>query len=156
MKIVFTGGGTGGHFYPIIAVAEEINNIVKEKKLLSPKLYYIGPRPYDARALYENNIIYKQSPAGKLRHYFSLLGFFDICKTGIGVIKTIFQMFFIYPSFVILSLVGMKFLISSLPTIFGDTPGKIMCYVLFAGIFVNIGTTSYFMIKYHPHQNQNL
>ena len=24
MKIVFTGGGTGGHFYPIIAVAEKV------------------------------------------------------------------------------------------------------------------------------------
>jgi len=97
MKIVFTGGGTGGHFYPIIAVAEEINNIAKEKRLLSPKLYYIGPEPYDSRALYENNIIYKQSPAGKLRRYFSPLNFFDICKTGIGIIKTILQMFFIYP-----------------------------------------------------------
>jgi len=97
MKIVFTGGGTGGHFYPIIAVAEEINNIVKEKRLLSPKLYYVGPKPYDTHALYENNILYKQSPAGKLRRYFSPLNFFDICKTGIGVLKTVFQMFFIYP-----------------------------------------------------------
>ena len=26
MKIVFTGGGTdGGHFYPIIAIAEKVN-----------------------------------------------------------------------------------------------------------------------------------
>lgn len=97
MKIVFTGGGTGGHFYPIIAVAEEINNIAKEKKLLSPKLYYIGPEPYDTRALYENNIVYKQSPAGKVRRYFSPLNFFDICKTGVGIVKTLLQMFFLYP-----------------------------------------------------------
>ena len=30
MKILFTGGGTGGHFYPIIAIAEELNKIIKE------------------------------------------------------------------------------------------------------------------------------
>lgn len=62
MKIVFTGGGTGGHFYPIIAVAEEINNIAKEQKLLTPQLYYIAPEKYDARALYENNITFKKVP----------------------------------------------------------------------------------------------
>ena len=27
MKILITGGGTGGHFYPLIAVAEKINEI---------------------------------------------------------------------------------------------------------------------------------
>ncbi len=33
MKIVFTGGGTGGHFYPLIAVAQEVNRIADEKNL---------------------------------------------------------------------------------------------------------------------------
>ena len=43
MKILLTGGGTGGHFYPLIAVAEEINKIVKEetkrhKKFIEQKI----------------------------------------------------------------------------------------------------------------------
>jgi len=29
MKIILTGGGTGGHFYPIIAIAEKLNHYVK-------------------------------------------------------------------------------------------------------------------------------
>jgi UDP-N-acetylglucosamine:LPS N-acetylglucosamine transferase len=33
MKIVLTGGGTGGHFYPLIAVAQEINKIIDDEKL---------------------------------------------------------------------------------------------------------------------------
>ena len=28
MKILLTGGGTGGHFYPLIAVADTINKVV--------------------------------------------------------------------------------------------------------------------------------
>ena len=113
MKIVFTGGGTGGHFYPIIAVVEEIRAIVKENKLLEPKLYYMAPNEFDARALYENNIKFKKSPAGKVRRYFSILNFFDIFKTGIGIIKTIFQIFMIYPD-VVFSKGGY----ASFPTVF--------------------------------------
>ncbi len=47
MKILFTGGGTGGHFYPIIAVAEEINIISQEEHLLTPKMYFVAPGAYD-------------------------------------------------------------------------------------------------------------
>lgn len=97
MKILFTGGGSGGHFYPIIAVAEEINKIVKERKLLQPKLYFLSPEPFDEKLLFENNIIFKKNPAGKLRRYFSIKNFFDIFKTGFGVIKATFQVFFIFP-----------------------------------------------------------
>lgn len=97
MKILFTGGGTGGHFYPIIAVAQEINEIAKERKLLAPKLYYIAPTPFDGELLFANNIVYKQSPAGKLRGYFSIKNFFDIFKTAAGIVKATFQVFFIFP-----------------------------------------------------------
>ncbi|MDP6388093.1 MAG: undecaprenyldiphospho-muramoylpentapeptide beta-N-acetylglucosaminyltransferase [Candidatus Pacebacteria bacterium] len=100
MKIVFTGGGTGGHFYPIIAIAQEIRNIVKEQKLLEPKLYYIAPNPYDKRALYENGIKFKKSSAGKMRRYFSIWNLIDIFKTSWGVVKTVFQIFTIYPDVV--------------------------------------------------------
>ena len=72
MKILFTGGGTGGHFYPIIAVAQEINTIVKEQKLLEPSLYYLAPDPFDEQLLFQNNIVFKKSPAGKMRLFLML------------------------------------------------------------------------------------
>lgn len=100
MKILFTGGGTAGHFYPIIAVAEDVNRIAAEEKLVSPELYYMGPSPYDARALFENNIIYRYASAGKVRRYFSFLNFLDFFKTGFGVLKALFSVFMIFPDVV--------------------------------------------------------
>jgi len=100
MKIVFTGGGTGGHFYPIISVAEEIHRIVEEDKLLAPELFYIGPSVLDREALYEQDITWKPSSAGKVRRYFSIRNAFDLIKTVFGVIQATFHLFFLYPDVV--------------------------------------------------------
>jgi len=97
MKILLTGGGTGGHFYPLIAVAEKINQIVKEGKLLPVQLYYMSDSPHDADMLLENNIEYINISAGKVRTYFSFLNFFDLFKTFFGIIGAIFKVFNIYP-----------------------------------------------------------
>ncbi len=100
MKILFTGGGTGGHFYPVIAVAEAINDLTRERKLLEPQLYYAAPEPYDRELLLANNITFVQTSAGKVRRYFSILNFFDIFKTAWGIIRSLVRIFFLYPDVV--------------------------------------------------------
>ena len=100
MKIVFTGGGTGGHFYPIIAVAEQIYEIVEDERLLAPELYYIGPSVLDFDALAEQNITWKQSSAGKMRRYLSIKNVFDVFKVGIGIVQATIQLYFLYPDVV--------------------------------------------------------
>jgi UDP-N-acetylglucosamine--N-acetylmuramyl-(pentapeptide) pyrophosphoryl-undecaprenol N-acetylglucosamine transferase len=97
MKILLTGGGTGGHFYPLIAVAEEINKIVKEEKILPVQLYYMSDSPHDANMLLENNIEFMKISAGKARRYFSLLNVSDFFKTFFGIISALIKVFKLYP-----------------------------------------------------------
>ena len=54
MKIVFTGGGTGGHFYPIVAVVQKVNKIIDKEHIIGARLYYICDNPYDKEVLVEN------------------------------------------------------------------------------------------------------
>ncbi len=100
MKILFTGGGSGGHFYPIIAIAEEINRIAQQQRLASVQLYFMAPTPYNEGLLYDNNIVFKKNFAGKARRYFSLLNIFDFFKTGVGIIRSVWDIFLIYPDVV--------------------------------------------------------
>ncbi len=97
MKILLTGGGSGGHFYPLIAVAEEINKIVKEEKLLPAQLYYMSDAPHDTQSLLENNIEFVKISAGKARRYFSILNVFDSFKTALGILSAMIKVFNIYP-----------------------------------------------------------
>lgn len=101
MKILLTGGGTGGHFYPLIAVAEELNETAKENRLLKPDLYFMSNGPFDEALLYENNIKFVSVSAGKIRRKKTIeniiLNFFDLFKTLIGVITAIWKVFLIYP-----------------------------------------------------------
>ncbi len=100
MKILFSGGGTGGHFYPIIAIAEALYEKTKEKKIIQPKLYFMSPTKYNPRALFDNDIEFVAVPAGKIRRYFSILNITDIFKTVYGVVSAIIKMFQIYPDVV--------------------------------------------------------
>jgi len=104
MKIAFTGGGTGGHFYPIIAVAQKVNKILDEEKIVGAKLYYISDSPYDKEMLFENGLIYEEVSTGKIRRGPDAKGFYknilDIFKTCFGVVSATFKLFSIYPDVV--------------------------------------------------------
>ena len=97
MKILLTGGGSGGHFYPIIAVAEQIRTIAKEMRLVPPHLTFMAPEQYDAEALFEHDIAFAPVTAGKRRRYVSIKNFFDLFKTGWGIIIAVVKVFFLFP-----------------------------------------------------------
>lgn len=93
MKILLTGGGTGGHFYPLIAVAREVVKIAREKHILEPELIFASDSFYDKKVLDEENIRFLKLPAGKIRRYFSLFNFINFFKTMFGVLFGIFKIY---------------------------------------------------------------
>lgn len=101
MKIVLAGGGSGGHFYPLIAIAEQLRTMAEEQKILDLKLYYMSDIPYEKTALFENQITFVAATSGKRRLYSSFRNFTDLFKIAAGVIQATLKMYYIYPDVVL-------------------------------------------------------
>lgn len=97
MRILFTGGGTGGHFFPILAVIRELKRIAEEERILDLELFYMGPGDFGSRLLNEEDVRVIGVTSGKMRRYFSWLNFIDAFKIPVGALKAIWRMFFLMP-----------------------------------------------------------
>jgi len=93
---MLVGGGTGGHFYPLMSLAESLR-----ESQTNPELYYMGPHPYDVTALNAHGIIYVQCPAGKRRKYASIHNFLDFFKTLYGFFVAVLKLYSLYPDVVV-------------------------------------------------------
>jgi UDP-N-acetylglucosamine--N-acetylmuramyl-(pentapeptide) pyrophosphoryl-undecaprenol N-acetylglucosamine transferase len=84
--VVFTGGGTAGHVYPGLSVAESLTGRDSEIKII-----WIGSSAgMEKKLVQAAGIDYTGIPSGKLRRYFSLKNFTDLFKIKAGFIKAFF------------------------------------------------------------------
>jgi UDP-N-acetylglucosamine--N-acetylmuramyl-(pentapeptide) pyrophosphoryl-undecaprenol N-acetylglucosamine transferase len=81
MKILFTGGGTGGHFYPIISVIEALHVLIAEERLVGVEFIFMSDSSYDNDLLQKEDVRFIKIKTGKMRRYFSLLNVVDFFKT---------------------------------------------------------------------------
>ncbi|MBU2036987.1 undecaprenyldiphospho-muramoylpentapeptide beta-N-acetylglucosaminyltransferase [Patescibacteria group bacterium] len=107
MRIALTGGGTGGHLFPILAVVQEIKKMVAENIFQVPsgegtgvKFMFIGPKTIGEETLANEGIDRKIIMAGKLRRYASLQNIFDIFKIPGGLIQSLWHLFWFMPNVV--------------------------------------------------------
>jgi len=91
INIAFTGGGTGGHIYPGLAVALELKKILENYVCTQTdftgdiRIFWIGSSVGMDRSLVEEaGIEFYGVPSGKLRRYFSLQTITDFFKVISG------------------------------------------------------------------------
>jgi len=81
---VFTGGGTGGHVYPGLAVIERL------REAWDGDFLWIGSRSGMEKAIVESwGLEFRGISSGKLRRYFSLKNFTDILRIILGVFSAL-------------------------------------------------------------------
>lgn len=86
LTIAFTGGGTGGHIYPALAVASALKEILAGEV----RFFWIGSSAGMDRSLVNGaGIEFYGIPSGKLRRYFSLRTIPDFFKVIVGFFAAI-------------------------------------------------------------------
>lgn len=106
IKIAFTGGGTGGHIYPGLAVADSLRKKALEngRKI---EIHWIGNSSGMDRNIVEKNKgengvksadFFFGIPSGKLRRYFSFRNFLDLFKIFAGFVSSFFILLKIRPA----------------------------------------------------------
>jgi UDP-N-acetylglucosamine--N-acetylmuramyl-(pentapeptide) pyrophosphoryl-undecaprenol N-acetylglucosamine transferase len=94
MRVVFTGGGTGGHIIPIFAIIEELKKTSPQIEIL-----YLGSgTSLEKEFLKKAQIKNSKIISGKWRRYFSLQNFIDLgIKIPLGVIQSLIKLLIFMP-----------------------------------------------------------
>lgn len=94
------GGGSGGHIYPLIAVAQKIKYLAGADSGHRLDVRYFGDAGDYKNLIKENDIKYSYVVSSKLRRYFSFANFVDFFKFFIAIFQSLFKVFFFMPSVV--------------------------------------------------------
>ena len=133
-KIVFTGGGTGGHIFPIIAIKRAL---VKQKP--DYRFFYLGPIDSYQELLQKEGFIVIPILSGKLRRYLTIEGvfktFLDLFKLPIGFLKAFWVLLKIKPN-----LIFSKGGYGAIPIIFAGSILKIPIFVHEADSIASLST----------------
>lgn len=102
-KIIFTGGGTGGHIFPLVAIVRELKKMLPNELL---EIYYIGPKDSLSEKYMKNEQVeVKYIYTGKMRRYFGgkavLENLIDVFfRVPIGIIQAFFYLYILSPDLI--------------------------------------------------------
>ncbi len=103
MLLLLTGGGTGGHLFPLLAIVRQAKKIAQEKNI-NLEIFFVGPKTPHQEKLAEAGVQIKNIPAGKWRRYGKQQGikdhldnFLDIFRFVGGFFACLWYLFIIMP-----------------------------------------------------------
>lgn len=93
-RIVLTGGLSGGHTFPLVAVAREIRRVSKEEV----EFLFLGSRgPFEETAMQQEGIRAKFLVTAKWRRYFSLQNYLDVFKFPLACLQALWHLLWFMP-----------------------------------------------------------
>jgi len=95
MRILLTGGGTGGHIFPLLSLIEELGR--REENF---EIKFIGPRTIFEQEFKKAGVKVERIVSAKLRRYFSLVNILDFFKFFISLFQALFKLYFYMPDIV--------------------------------------------------------
>jgi len=99
MLIILTGGGSGGHIFPLIAVAKKVRTLAKERGIEDIRFLYVGPKfdRISEEVFRREGIDQAYILSSKWRRYISPLNIIDLVKLPFAVAQAIWILFWQMP-----------------------------------------------------------
>ncbi len=95
-RVLLAGGGTGGHIFPLIAVAQEIRKQTAPYEI-NIDMRYFGSAYQYANEIVDNDIEFVPVLSSKLRRYWSLMNAVDFFKFAASIPQLLWKIFFFMP-----------------------------------------------------------
>lgn len=98
-RIILTGGGTGGHIFPLIAVAEELKNEARQKGI-DLGLELLGDGQIFLELARQSGLVFHRVISPKWRRYLSFRNFTDLLKLPLGFLQALFYVWRFMPDII--------------------------------------------------------
>ncbi|MDE2001128.1 MAG: UDP-N-acetylglucosamine--N-acetylmuramyl-(pentapeptide) pyrophosphoryl-undecaprenol N-acetylglucosamine transferase [Patescibacteria group bacterium] len=96
LHIVFTGSGSGGHVFPLIAVAQELKKQAEAFNLPLDMRYFGSERAY-AQDIVDADMDFVPILSSKMRRYASLMNIVDAVKFCLSIPQLLWKLFWFMP-----------------------------------------------------------
>lgn len=91
-----TGGGSGGHIYPLIAAVQELKKVIY-KNGFEPRIRYFGAKDVFSQIFENEEVRISTIVSSKIRRYFSLANLFEPFKFIFGFVEALWKVFWFMP-----------------------------------------------------------
>ena len=99
-RILLVGGGSGGHVYPVVAVADALKEKGDVELLLLGDDKFMGQAVKESLSAQAGGIEFRPVLSGKFRRYFSPMNLLDVFKFPVGLFQSLWHIFWFMPDVV--------------------------------------------------------